>query len=968
MLKSMNTIDPSTYTPLFDEIKSLTTPALWNKAVNLVRTSTVTLLKLDPDGDVELRIELPSTPTAINVRLSPSQQLWECNSLSDDDPSLYVLIGIIAVRNNYLKAEAPRWKFGYFLRTEGDQLIIDRAFIHPDHPRRPVRTLASEICNNPDHLISRCDLTLDQILDFGKSIDGHCFRNALTSLAESEHLYLNDLQVQLKPSAEELGILIEDHPKGYRIRRLPPSFSEQSKCVVSYLYQINSTLVAINEDRLPAMTRGEGTVLGFHQADLLFNTMIPKLREHFDVSVKVSKVPSFVDEKPRLLLVADKRGNDGVWLSPHIVYGDPVIAEVKNGDIAYRNRGYMIHRDNAAEQRILNSLPVQLRGGQAREFRGAEAVRLIARTKEHIADTRSIEHLVPDVVLEPVFPEDPDNSKIYFSENGDSKELAVSGQAVWEAYSEGYGVIRLKDGSWANIPQSWLNTIAARGRDLLEALLCKPVTPGIATRVAPILEQTSIRLPAQWKNFLGFLDGTFKVPPCSIPETISTIARPYQTEGIQWAHTLHSMQVGCLLADDMGLGKTLQTLSVIPRNTLIIAPTSVLGSWYEQCHRLRPELSICLYHGPQRTFDEHADVYITSFTLIRSDYELVEREWNALVIDEAHTLKNSQSLTFQAVQSLNSKWRISLTGTPIENSLQDLWSQFSLLNPGLLPPFDSFRDWSLEKIRSVTRPFILRRTKEQVAQDLPPKTDIILKCTLSEEERATYDAILLAAQRDLTTEEGTKLSALQILEALLRLRQACCHPGLIADNYLQHPSAKVELLMESLASSLEAGHPALIFSQWVGLLNIVAQQLKSRGISFTRLDGSTNDRQAVVNEFQSPDGPPVMLISLKAGGVGLTLTRAEHVYLLDPWWNPAVEEQAADRAHRIGQTNPVFVYKLIAEDTIEEQVLELQERKLALANQILATEPDAASGAGTSQVGMKWSLDEMRALLGISAG
>jgi SNF2 family DNA or RNA helicase len=378
---------------------------------------------------------------------------------------------------------------------------------------------------------------------------------------------------------------------------------------------------------------------------------------------------------------------------------------------------------------------------------------------------------------------------------------------------------------------------------------------------------------------------------------------------------------------------------------------------------LRPEFTICLYHGPQRKFDERADIYITSFTLIRNDRALIERNWDAIVIDEAHMLKNSHSLTFQAVQSLKSRWRIALTGTPIENSLQDLWSQFSILNPGLLPPFDSFRDWSLEKIRSITHPFILRRTKEQVARDLPPKTEIILKCTLSEEERTTYDAILLAAQRELTTEDGVKLSALQILEALLRLRQACCHPGLIADNYIQHPSAKVDLLMESLASSLEANHPALIFSQWVGLLNIVELRLKARGIPFTRLDGSTNDRQAVVNEFQNPAGPPVMLISLKAGGVGLTLTRAEHVYLLDPWWNPAVEEQAADRAHRIGQTNPVFVYKLIAEDTIEEQVLELQKRKLALANQILAAETDDSREPGHLQ--LRWSLDEMRALLGI---
>ena len=963
----MKTVNPAIYLSLFDEIKSMASPNIWNKAVGLARTSSVTLLKIESDEEITVRVELPSAATAVQVRLSPLQQLWECDSLSDDDPSLYVLITVIAVRNNYLKAETARWKIGYFFRKDGDSLIIDRAFIHPDFPKRVIGILETEMYKNPDYLVSRNDITLDRIIDFGKKIDAQLFCNTIPYLAESTDLFMDDRQVTLQSSPIEVGIVIEDHPKGYRIGQLLPLSASQAQYITPYLYQSGASLIGIKSDRLPAMIRGNGTIMGHHQAELLFNTMLPKLKDHFDVSINVSKIPKFLAAKPRLLVVADKRGSDGVWLSPHIVYGDPIVAEIKNNELSYKSSGYMIHRDIATEQRILGSLPLQLRGANssAREFQGAEAVALIKLTKEHIADSRSIAHLIPKESLEPRFSEDLNQATLYFTGKIDTKESTVSSTAVWNAYSDGYGVIKLKDGSWANLPGEWLNTIAARGADLLEALLCKSVTPSIATRLAPIIGgESTVQFPAQWKQFLNFLDGTLKVPACSLSDSVSAIVRPYQREGIQWAHTLRTLQVGGLMADDMGLGKTLQTLCVLPPKTLIIAPTSVLGSWLEQCKRFRPDFKVCLYHGTQRVFDEQADAYITSFTLVRSDQNILERQWNAIVIDEAHTLKNPLSLTFAAVQSLNSKWRIALTGTPIENSLQDLWAQFSLLNPGLLPPYDTFREWPLEKIRSLTRPFILRRTKEEVAKDLPPKTEIILKCTLSDDERTTYDAILLATQRDLTTEDGVKLSALQILEALLRLRQACCHPGLIAENYLQKSSAKLDLLMESLTASLDSNHPALIFSQWVGLLNIVEARLIAQGISFTRLDGSTKDRQSIVNEFQSPDGPMVMLISLKAGGVGLTLTRAEHVYLLDPWWNPAVEEQAAARAHRIGQTNPVFVYKLIAENTIEEQVLEMQERKLALANQILASDVEGENG-DNNFTQAKWSLNEMKSLLGL---
>jgi SNF2 family DNA or RNA helicase len=413
--------------------------------------------------------------------------------------------------------------------------------------------------------------------------------------------------------------------------------------------------------------------------------------------------------------------------------------------------------------------------------------------------------------------------------------------------------------------------------------------------------------------------------------------------------------MGGVLADDMGLGKTLQALCAVRKGTrtLVVAPTSVLHNWADESEKFRPTLRVCVYHGPGRVLDEEADLLLTTYGILRLDIELLrETEWDMVVLDEAQAIKNPSSQVARAAFRVRAKQRLTLTGTPVENRLEELWSQIHFTNPGLLGGRRDFRDryerpiangepGVAKHLRARIAPFVLRRLKRDVAKELPPRTDMVLRCTLSTEERAVYDAVRAATKERIVAELGRGQGVLAALEALLRLRQASCHAGLVPGQTAEH-SSKVKLLVDTLDSVVSEGHKALVFSQWTSLLDRIQPHLKQAGLDYVRLDGSTRDRGRVVEQFQDESGPPVFLISLKAGGTGLNLTAADHVFLVDPWWNPAVEDQAADRAHRIGQDKPVMVYRLVAEDTVEERILKLQVRKRRLAEAALG-EADRAS-------------------------
>ncbi|MCZ6463927.1 MAG: DEAD/DEAH box helicase, partial [Proteobacteria bacterium] len=344
----------------------------------------------------------------------------------------------------------------------------------------------------------------------------------------------------------------------------------------------------------------------------------------------------------------------------------------------------------------------------------------------------------------------------------------------------------------------------------------------------------------------------------------------------------------------------------------------------------------------------------TTYAVLRIDAETLSAvRWDTAILDEAQAIKNPDSQVARAATRLDAGFRMTLTGTPVENRLEELWSQFAYLNPGLLGgrrdfqtryarPIAEGEPGAAAHLRSRIAPFVLRRMKSEVAPELPPRTEVVLRCELDQDERAVYDAVRAAARRDVVAQLADGGNVLAALEALLRLRQAACHSGLVPGQSAER-SSKVDLLLERLEQAVEDGHKSLVFSQWTSLLDRVEPHLRQRQLDFVRLDGSTRDRAGVVDHFQDEAGPPVLLISLKAGGTGLNLQAADHVFLLDPWWNPAVEAQAADRAHRIGQRRPVFVHRLVAEGTVEEGILELQQRKRALSEVALGEADRAAS-------------------------
>ncbi|HVR42984.1 MAG TPA: DEAD/DEAH box helicase [Thermoanaerobaculia bacterium] len=430
--------------------------------------------------------------------------------------------------------------------------------------------------------------------------------------------------------------------------------------------------------------------------------------------------------------------------------------------------------------------------------------------------------------------------------------------------------------------------------------------------------------------------------------------RPYQRDGLGWLHHLRKLEVGGCLADDMGLGKTVQVLALLAsirsdRPSLVVAPRSLLFNWREEAARFAPGLRVVEYHGADRSPEiaRDADLVLTTYGTLRTDVgRLSAMELEYVILDEAQAIKTASSQTAKSARLLRGRHRLALSGTPIENHLGELWSLFEFLNPGMLGSSKWFRrqfagrNVSRERLGALAeavRPLLLRRTKEQVAPELPARVEQTLWCELDPAQRKIYDDLrLLYRSRllDKVRSEGMQKSRMHVLEALLRLRQAACDPALL-DPTIRVPGAKLETLLEELSEVIDSGHRALVFSQFTSFLRLAARRLEKQKVDYAWLDGSTTDRQSVVRAFQAADGPPVFLISLRAGGTGLNLTNADYVFLLDPWWNPAVEAQAIDRTHRIGQDKPVFAYRLIARDTVEEKILELQSSKRELAESIL---------------------------------
>jgi superfamily II DNA or RNA helicase len=538
------------------------------------------------------------------------------------------------------------------------------------------------------------------------------------------------------------------------------------------------------------------------------------------------------------------------------------------------------------------------------------------------------------------------------------------------ALRRGEDLVPLGDGSFGLLPEEWLKkyvTLAGVGTPEGDHLRFRRTQVGLLDVL--LAEQPEARVDKRFERARERLRQFQGIGPADPSAWFQGQLRGYQRDGLGWLHFLREFGFGGCLADDMGLGKTVQVLALLearralraaarkrrrPPPSLVVVPRSLVFNWKQEAARFAPKLRVLDHTGigrgkPGEQFDD-CDVILTTYGTLRRDIvDLKDYHFDYAILDEAQAIKNASSQSAKAARLIHAEHRLALSGTPIENHLGELWSLFEFLNPGMLGKAAEVGNTGLglrnagEETRSLLakalRPFILRRTKAQVAKDLPEKSEQTIYCDLEPAQRKLYDELRAHYRNTLlgrVARDGIKKSKIQILEALLRLRQAACHPGLIDKAKRSgESSAKLDVLLPQLREVFDEGHKTLVFSQFTSMLAIVKKRLDEEAIPYAYLDGRTRDRQARVQQFQDDPNCKVFLISLKAGGLGLNLTAADYIFLLDPWWNPAVESQAIDRAHRIGQTRPVFAYRLIARDTVEEKVLQLQAQKRALADSII---------------------------------
>jgi len=555
----------------------------------------------------------------------------------------------------------------------------------------------------------------------------------------------------------------------------------------------------------------------------------------------------------------------------------------------------------------------------------------------------------------------------------ESAGVAIDRTELERCLSSGQKYVRLSDDSYAPLDAQRVRALMDREVELLTATNKAGKLPlSQAGRVQELLQQVDgATVTAQTRELFGRLADISEIPRAKKPRALKATLRPYQELGLSWLRFLHEIGSGGVLADDMGLGKTIQTISLLlslkqekdDLRALIVAPTSVVTNWIREIERFAPSLTIALWHGAGRKDQagelENANVVVTSYALLRRDIDLLKKlDLRYAILDEAQNIKNPVSATAQAAKELRATHRLALTGTPIENRLSEIWSLFDFVSPGLLGPLQRFEERfarpidqgdskQAARLRATIHPFILRRTKMEVAKDLPAKIEADKLIDLTPEQKAVYLQVLREVRAQVMGEVervGVAKSQLHILAGLTKLRQAACDARLLGlpREFSHDDSGKLRALRDLMEECDSSGHRVLVFSQFVSMLKLVRDALDQDKIRYEYLDGNTTDRAERVDRFQSDPTITCFLISLKAGGAGLNLTGADTVVHFDPWWNPAVEDQASDRAHRIGQSRVVTVYRLVAAGTIEEKILQLKQKKKDLVASVLSE--DAGGG------------------------
>ncbi len=965
---------------LFQTIRNECNSGVWSRGVELSRAGAVISTRRD-DSCMELQVNTRGGMQCPAVTLHLEDEDWECECASPEDPCEHVAAGIIAARQAERsgtplpgRGESSGFLSYRFERT-GRELTLQRHVVFADRDE-PLRTtlsaVASDRVDGPRFAASQADLAVEHIL--GSQRSGTMPREKmgalLAALARCADVRLDGTRVEASADPVLPRGRIEDCEEGFRLlvepdRSISEIFQNGAVLCGSVLRPVGESVLTRRE--LEEFSRGR--IYSPDDVAELVSQVLPDLRERLEIEIATQRLPTATVVRPRIEVEVTREG-DALCVFPTLVYGDPATARIDAGRLVPL-AGEVPIRDEVEERRLTRELhnELKLAPGHRQRLTGEEAIataELLRRSSANIrGDAGEDFYLAPALV--PRLHVEADDFDLGFVSESDAEESrTANASSVLRAWREGESLVPLLGGGFAPIPTEWLSRHAERLADLLAAKGDRDALPASALPdLARLCDDLEEPRPANFAQLESLVTGFEGLPHAPLPDGLQAELRAYQKRGVDWLLFLRQAGLGGLLADDMGLGKTLQALCAVAGRTLVVAPTSVLHNWADEAQRFRPDLRVSIYHGPSRALDPEADLTITTYALLRIDADILKAvAWQTVVLDEAQNIKNPDSQAARAAFSLEAPFRLTLTGTPVENRLEELWSQLHFANPGLLGGRSDFQDRyarpiasgdaeAAERLRERIKPFVLRRLKRDVAPELPPRTDIVLRCELDAGERELYDSLRAAMLPDVVRKLREGGNVMAALEVLLRLRQACCHAGLVPGNEDATHSSKLALLLEELETAMADGHRSLVFSQWTSLLDRVEPLLRAADFPFTRLDGSTRDRAGVIQSFQDEDGPPIMLVSLQAGGTGLNLTAADHVFLLDPWWNPAVEQQAADRAHRIGQDRPVVVYRLVAEQTVEERILELQDRKRELAEIAI----------GGAEVGGQLQREDLLALL-----
>ena len=728
-------------------------------------------------------------------------------------------------------------------------------------------------------------------------------------------------------------------------------------------------------------------MLGKKEIGDLFSIVLPKVKNAIKIEEKLKKeVEEYIPEKLRVKVFLDFDKNNYVVADVKLCYGENefnplnqkeeknfkfprnIVEETKAMNI-FRKTGFMFESQNLRfilpdDEKIYNFLSEDI-NIYMKKFEVLVTENF--KTKEIVAPkVGSLGVRVENNLLE------IDLSKL----NINPEEL----QEMLAKYKLKKKFYRLKNGAFLQLQDSeeveFLDKLITGTdidyKELENGTVRLPVNRTLyLNQLLKKMKNTEITKDKQYREIVNNLNKDL-LEEENIPQQFENILRPYQKTGFQWLKTLDNYRFGGILADDMGLGKTIQVISMLvsykenqeenKKTSLVVSPSSLALNWKNEIEKFAPELNIKVISGNANQRKEiineieRYDVIVTSYDLLKRDIEIYKEKnytFRFIIADEAQYLKNNNAKNAKAIKQIKADSRFALTGTPIENSLAELWSIFDFVMPGYLFSYKKFKSTyetaivkdndedAMKKLKMLIEPFVLRRTKKEVLTELPEKTITVLKNEMGEEQRKIYLSYLVRTKQELQDEinsNGYEKSQIKILAALTRLRQICCHPSLFIDNY-KEPCSKLEQCMEILEDGITAGHKILLFSSYTSMFEIIEKELKNRNIKYFKLTGATkvDERVDLVDEFNQNDEIKVFLISLKAGGTGLNLIGADMVIHYDPWWNISAENQATDRAYRIGQKNNVQVYKLITKDSIEEKIYDLQQRKATLTDNMLDT-------------------------------